>query len=90
MKNLIVLVVILIAKSTFALQKDTAALTTPFVNGQVVYEKVFSAPKKTKSQLYSNAQLWFLKHYRFPNSVQIADSINGRVVGRGIEILSLK
>jgi hypothetical protein len=41
MKNLIVLVFILITKITFAQQKDTVGLNTPFINGDVIYQKVF-------------------------------------------------
>ncbi|MES2375714.1 MAG: DUF4468 domain-containing protein [Bacteroidota bacterium] len=89
MKNLIVLVFILIAKITFAQQKDTVGLNTPFINGEVVYQKVFSAPNKSTAQLFSNAQLWFIKHYRNPN-IQIQDEATGRVVGSSVELLTFK
>jgi hypothetical protein len=89
MKNLIVLVFILITKITFAQQKDTVSLNTPFINGEVVYQKVFNAPGKSTAQLFSNAQLWFIKHYRNPN-IQIQDEGTGRVVGSNVELLTFK
>lgn len=90
MKNLIVLVFILIAKTSTAQQKDTLGLNTPFINGEIVYQKVFNAPGKSQAQLFSNAQLWFVKHYRTPNSIQILDEATARVAGNGIELLTFK
>lgn len=90
MKNLIVLVFVLIAKITFAQQKDTVGLNTPFFNGEVVYQKIFRTPNKSAAQLFSNAQLWFIKHSRNPNSIQIQDEATGRVVGSSIELLTFK
>jgi hypothetical protein len=90
MKNLIVLVFILITKITIAQNKDTVGLNTPFINGEVVYQKVFNASGKSDAQLFSNAQLWFIKHYRNPNSLQIQDEVTGRIVGRGTELLTFK
>ncbi|MDB5157599.1 MAG: hypothetical protein JWR50_2306 [Mucilaginibacter sp.] len=89
MKKLFVLVFILIAKTTFA-QKDTVGLNTPLINGEVMYQKVFTAPGKSNLQLFGNAQLWFVKHYRNLNSIQIQDDAIGRVVGGGTELLTFK
>jgi hypothetical protein len=89
MKNLFLLACLLITKITFAQQKDTVGLNTPFINGEIVYQKIFNAPGKSSAQLFSNAQLWFIKHYRNPN-IQIQDNTTGRVVGVGIELLTFK
>ncbi|MDB4926441.1 DUF4468 domain-containing protein [Mucilaginibacter sp.] len=90
MKNLIVLVFILITKITLAQQTDTVGLNTPFINGEVAYQKVFNAPNKPGPLLFSNAQLWFVKHYKTLNSIQIQDDVVGRVVGKGVELLTFK
>ncbi|TSJ39228.1 DUF4468 domain-containing protein [Mucilaginibacter corticis] len=89
MKKLPLLIFILFAKTTFA-QKDTVGLNTPFINGDVMYQKVFSAPGKSNVQLFGNAQLWFIKHYKNTKSIQIQDDVIGRVVGNGRELLTFK
>lgn len=90
MKNLIVLVFVLITKITFAQQQDTVGLNVPFKNGEVAYQKVFYAPNISDALLFSNAQLWFVKHYRNLNAIQIQDDAVGRVLGSGMELLTFK
>jgi hypothetical protein len=90
MKNLFVLVFILITKIAIAQNQDTVGLHTPFINGEVVYQQVFNAPNKSEAQLFSNTQLWFIKHYRNLKSIQINDEVTGRIVGRGAELLTFK
>ena len=89
MKKLPLLIFILFAKTAFA-QKDTVGLNTPFINGDVMYQKVFNAPGKSNVQLFGNAQLWFIKHYKNTKSIQIQDDVIGRVIGNGRELLTFK
>lgn len=90
MKNLLSLVFVLIAHITFAQQKDTVGLNTPLVNGAVVYERVFNASQKSKPQLFDNAQLWFIRHYKSADCVQIQNEYTGRIVSSGTEVISFK
>jgi hypothetical protein len=89
MKKLLLLVFVLITKSTFA-QKDTVGLSTPLVNGSVVYEHVFTASQRSKPELFDNAQLWFIRHYKSANGIQIQNDYTGRIVGSGTEVISFK
>ena len=89
MKKLTIVIFLFIAKGAFA-QKDTVGLHIPVVDGGVVYERVFQAPGKSKSELYNNAQLWFVKHYGGADCVQMADRDMARVVGRGFETINFK
>ena len=76
-----------IIKGAFA-QKDTVGLHIPFSEGTVVYEKVFDAPGKSKADLYSSAQLWFITHYKGDRDILAQDSIAGKIVGKGKEIVN--
>jgi hypothetical protein len=84
MKKLLVLALIIFAKSAFA-QKDTVGLNVPFVNNTVVYERVFDVPNAPKNLLYSNAGLWFAETHPYvgDTQLQLADPVLSRVVGRG-------
>ncbi len=83
MKKLLVLALIIFAKSAFA-QKDTVGLNIPFVNNTVVYEKVFDVPNVPKNLLYSNAGLWFAETHPYVQDTQLelVDPVLSRVVGR--------
>lgn len=89
MKKLFIIVLVLFAKNTFA-QKDTVGVNTPYKNQLIVYERVFNAPGKSRSDLFGNAQLWFFNHYRSTNGIQINDADAGRIVGNGIETINFK
>ncbi|MCC8426070.1 DUF4468 domain-containing protein [Mucilaginibacter sp. UR6-11] len=65
-------------------------LNTPFINGQVVYQKVFNAPGRPAAVLYSYAELWFVKRFKNFNNIQIQDEVIARVVGNGTDILTFK
>jgi hypothetical protein len=90
MKKLLLLAFLLIAKITFAQQQDTIGLNTPLVNGAVVYERVFNAFQKSKPELFDNAQLWFIRHYKSADCIQIQNDYTGRIVGSGTEVISFK
>ena len=83
MKKLLVLALIIFAKSAFA-QKDTVGLKVPFVNNTVVYERVFDVPNAPKDLLYSNAGLWLAETHPYvaDTQLQLADPVLSRVVGR--------
>ncbi|WP_183576268.1 DUF4468 domain-containing protein [Mucilaginibacter sp. X5P1] len=83
MKKLLVLALIIFAKSAFA-QKDTVGLNVPFVNNTVVYERVFNVPGASKNLLYSNAGLWFAETHPYVQDTQLelVDPVLSRVVGR--------
>ncbi|MDB5003869.1 MAG: hypothetical protein JWQ34_2094 [Mucilaginibacter sp.] len=90
MRKLIILVFIVIAKITFAQNKDTVGLQMPFANGEIAYQKTFKAPGKSITSLFNNSRSWFEKRYNDLDSVKIQDSANGRIVGTGWEVLSFK
>ena len=83
MKKLIILVLIVFAKSAFA-QKDTVGLNVPFVNNTVVYERVIDVPNASKNLLYSNAGLWLAETHPYvaDTQVQLVDPVLSRVAGR--------
>ena len=83
MKKLIILVLIIFAKSAFA-QKDTVGLNVPFVNNTVIYERVFDVPNAPKNLLYSNAGLWFAETHPYvgKTDLQLQDPALSRVAGR--------
>jgi len=83
MKKLLILALIIFAKSAFA-QKDTVGLNVPFVNNTIAYEKVFDVPNASINLLYSNAELWFAETHPYVESTQLelADPALSRVVGR--------
>jgi len=87
MKNLILAIFAFISVSAYA-QKDTAGLKIPISNGSVVYEHVFETPGKTKAQLYNDAQQWFITRYKNFRDIEVADSANDRVIGKGKEIVA--
>ncbi len=86
MKNIILAIFVFISVSAYA-QKDTAGLKIPISNGSVVYEHVFETPGKTKAQLYNDAQQWFIARYKSFRNIEIADSANNRVIGKGKELV---
>lgn len=90
MRKLFTLVLALIGTVTFAQKKDTTGLKLPLANGKVVYEKSFNVPAQPQSQLYSNAQLWFVERYKSDQVIQLRDHASGRVAGNGTEILTFK
>ncbi|HWZ34695.1 MAG TPA: DUF4468 domain-containing protein [Mucilaginibacter sp.] len=90
MRKLFTLTFVLISSIAFAQNKDTVGLKLPFVNGKVVYEKSFKAPGQQQSQLYSNAQLWFVERYKSDQVIQQRDHAAGRVSGNGTEVLIFK
>jgi hypothetical protein len=83
MKKLLILALIIFAKSAFA-QKDTVGLNVPFANNTIVYEKVFDVPTAPKNLLYSNAGLWFAETHPYvqDTQLQLVDPVLSRVVGR--------
>lgn len=90
MRKLFTLVLALIGSVTFAQKKDTTGLKLPLMSGKVVYEKTFNAAAQSQSQLYSNAQLWFVERYKSDQVIQLRDHASGRVAGNGTEILTFK
>ncbi|MDB5136029.1 MAG: hypothetical protein JWP37_2632 [Mucilaginibacter sp.] len=89
MRKLLFVIFILITNIAFA-QKDTIGLNIPISNGKVIYERVFKTPGKSKSELYNNAQTWFIEHYNGARNIEINDTTMGRLVGRGKEIVNFK
>lgn len=89
MKKLFTFALILLVKTTFA-QKDTVGLHVPYTNGAVVYEKVFDAPGKTGAALYSNAMAWIAGQNKSLEGIKFADSVNYRLVTKGIQLTSFK
>jgi hypothetical protein len=87
MRNLFFVILLFISAPVFA-QKDTTGLHIPINDGAVVYEKVFNAPGRSKAELYSNARLWFVEHYKGINSIEIADTVMSRLVGKGKETVN--
>ncbi|HVS91776.1 MAG TPA: DUF4468 domain-containing protein [Mucilaginibacter sp.] len=87
MKNLFLVVLLLIPAALFA-QKDTAGLHVPMNNGGVVYEKVFNAPGKTQMQLFNAAQEWFIGRYRTDRVIEMIDTVNMRIIGKGKETVN--
>jgi hypothetical protein len=90
MKKLIILAFVVIANVTFAQNKDTLGLRTPFANGEVAYQKTFKAAGKSQAALFSNSRSWFEKRYHSTDSVKIQDEATGRVAGPGWETFSFK
>ena len=87
MKNLIIALFALISVSASA-QKDTAGLKMPVITGNVVYEQVFETPGKTRYQLFNDAQQWFIARYKSFRNIEVTDSVNVRVIGKGKEIVN--
>jgi hypothetical protein len=83
MKKLLVLVLIIFAKSAFA-QKDTVGLNIPFENNTVAYEKVVDVPNTSQNLLFGNAGLWLAetRPYIADTQLQLEDPVLSRVVGR--------
>jgi hypothetical protein len=83
MKKLVIIALIIFAKSAFA-QKDTVGLNVPFVNNTVVYERVFDTSNAPKDLLYSNAGLWLAETHPYVVNTQLTlqDPVLSRVVGR--------
>ena len=87
MKKLLILALIIFAKSAFA-QKDTVGLNIPFANNTIVYEKVIDVPNTPKNLLFGNAGLWLAETHpyvadtQFQLQLQLEDPILSRVVGR--------
>jgi len=83
MKKLVIIALILFAKSAFA-QKDTVGINVPVVNNTVVYEKVFDTPNVPANLLYSNAALWMAETHPYGENTQstLSDPALLRVVGR--------
>lgn len=91
MKKIALLAFVLIGQIAFAQKKnETTLVSVPYNNGQVVYEKSFSAPGISVEQLYSNANLWFVERYKSTEGIQFKDRLTGRVVGEGVEFLTFK
>jgi len=82
MKKLIILTLIIFAKSAFA-QKDTIGLNVPFINNSVVYERVFNVPNAPKTLLYSNAGLWLAETHPYggKTELKLEDPVLSRVAG---------
>jgi hypothetical protein len=89
MRKFLFAILILFTNVAFA-QKDTIGLNIPVSNGKVVYERVFKTPGKSKPELYNSAQTWFIEHYNGARNIEINDTIMGRFVGRGKEIVNFK
>lgn len=87
MKNLLLAALLLTSTAALA-QKDTTGLHIPFANGNVVYEKVFDAPGKTKLQLFNSAQQWFIGRYKTDRGIEVLDTVNMRVIGKGKETVN--
>jgi len=87
MKNLIIALFALVSVSAFA-QKDTSGLKIPNSTGNVVYERVFETPGKTRYQLFNDAQQWFIARYKTFRYIEVTDSVNMRVIGKGKEIVN--
>ncbi|MEZ2338206.1 DUF4468 domain-containing protein [Mucilaginibacter sp. RCC_168] len=83
------IILVLITKTVFA-QKDTIGLNTPFINGAVVYEKVFNAPGKSKSDLFNKGQLWLIARYKNIDVIQILNDSTGTIVGKGREVVRFR
>ena len=62
----------------------------PLVNGEIVYEKTFSAAGQSGTQLYDNAENWFVKRYKSAEGIEVKNKATGRVVGNGTELLTFK
>ena len=78
------------AKFTFA-QKDTTGLNIPVKDSKIVYEGVIEIPNKPKSELYSNAQKWFIDMFKSSKDViQNQDKDQGQIVGKGNMTTSIK
>lgn len=90
MRKLIILAFILIAKITFAQNKDTIGLQTPFANGEVAYQKNFKAPGKSITLLFNNSRSWFEKRYDNLDSIKMQNSATGHLSGIGWEVLTFK
>jgi len=84
MKKLCLILLVLFSKAAFA-QKDTTGLHIPYANGSVVYEKVFSTPGKSQADLYKSAQQWLIGRYKTETAIELTDTLNGKVLGKGRE-----
>jgi hypothetical protein len=89
MKKLLFAALLMISSAAFA-QKDTTGLHIPMTNGSVVYEKIFDAPGKTKMQLFNSAQQWFIGRYKTDHSIEVTDTANIRVIGKGKELVVVR
>jgi len=83
MKKLLILALVIFAKSAFA-QKDTVGLNVPFVNNTIVYEKIFDAANTSQNLLFSNAGLWMAETHPYVVNtlLTLQDPVLARVVGR--------
>ncbi|MBS1527165.1 MAG: DUF4468 domain-containing protein, partial [Bacteroidetes bacterium] len=50
--------------------------------------KVFDAPGKTKIQLFNSAQQWFIGRYKTDDGIEVLDTSNMRVIGKGKETVN--
>jgi hypothetical protein len=90
MKKLIFLVCLFFVKAAFAQKQDTTGLHIPYANGVIVYEKIFNAPGKTQAVLYNNARAWFIENARGVDSIQLQDSLNSRIIAKGLRAATFK
>lgn len=88
MKKLHLILLLLFSKAAFA-QKDTIGLHIPYTNGSVVYEKIFNTPGKSQAELYKNAQQWLVARYKTERAIEIADTLDAKVIGRGNEVFNI-
>jgi|GEM_PF-1286761 len=90
MRKLFLLATVLISQIAFAQKNDTTGLHLPLTDGKVVYQQIFKVPGKQQTQLYSNAQLWFVKRYKSDDAIDKRNHAEARVIGHGTETLSFK
>lgn len=56
----------------------------PYVDGMVIFDKVYDAPEKNKSELFTLAKLWFVNEFKDAKEViQYSDADEGKIIGKG-------
>lgn len=90
MRKLLLLSFVLIGQLCFAQHKDTVGLKIPYTNGKVFYERSFKAPDQSQTQLYSNAQLWFVERYKSDEAIDKHEHADAKVIGHGTETITFK
>lgn len=85
MKHLTVLGLLAFTFTSIKAQiKDTVGLNIPIKDGQITYQDIIDMPNKSKSDLYRNAQQWFVDYFKSSKDViQNQDKDDGIIIGKG-------
>jgi hypothetical protein len=90
MRKILFIVMLFAFKTSFA-QQDTVGLNIPTKDQKIIYEGIVDIPNKSKADLYTNAQKWFID--KFTNSnyiIQHEDEDKGQLISNGTITTAIK